>query len=298
MTRLTALQLLDLNNLSKEDSGDDSGDDSEYDNVEIIIRNEDGEVEEEEAEEREEYDESACKKAWLQVPEDLLTPEIEVNSNNAFNVLDKNKIFYGGINKKNPKPFEWYSNPVNQVRQKRLFRHTRIIPNLKDEKSIEIFFQQIITISIVDKIAKYSNKKIKLIDNQVIENAKYRLAREKLTSLEVSSEELYGFIGILILSNETIESLWNEASLHYASFAAVTMSRDRFQLISRNITFDDLDTRNIRKTLKFHKMQEIFEDFKSNLELIIPSNSLCVDEELYAFRGLKYLFIKQISSKI
>jgi hypothetical protein len=203
-------------------------------------------VEEEEAEEREEYDESACKKAWLQVPEDLLTPEIEVNSNNAFNVLDKNKIFYGGINKKNPKPFEWYSNPVNQVRQKRLFRHTRIIPNLKDEKSIEIFFQQIITISIVDKIAKYSNKKIKLIDNQVIENAKYRLAREKLASLEVSSEEIYGFIGILILlgitkkSNESIESLWNEASLHYASFAAITMSGDRFQLISGNITFENL----------------------------------------------------------
>jgi hypothetical protein len=106
MTRLTTLQLLDLNILSKEDSGDDSGDDSEYDNVEIIIRNEDGEVEEEEAEEREESDESACKKAKLQVPEDLLTPEIEVNSNNALNVLDKNKIFYGGINKKNPKFFE------------------------------------------------------------------------------------------------------------------------------------------------------------------------------------------------
>jgi hypothetical protein len=124
MTRLTALQLLDLNILSKEESGDDSGDDSGYDNVEIVIRNEDGEVEQEEAEEREEYDESACKRARLQVPEDLLTPEIEVNSNNASNVLDKNKIFYGGINKKNPKPFEWCSNPVNQERQKRLFRHT------------------------------------------------------------------------------------------------------------------------------------------------------------------------------
>ncbi len=92
-----------------------------------------------------------------------------------------------------PKPFECCSNPVNQERQKRLFRDTRIIPILKDEKSIEIFFKQIITISIFDKIAKYSNKKIKLIHNQVIENANYRLAREKLTSLEVSSEEIYGF---------------------------------------------------------------------------------------------------------
>jgi hypothetical protein len=57
-------------------------------------------VEEEEAEEREEYNESACKRARLQVPKDLLTSEKDVNSNNSSNVLDKNKNLYGGINQK------------------------------------------------------------------------------------------------------------------------------------------------------------------------------------------------------
>ena len=47
MPRLTAAQLLELDILSNEQSGDDSGDDSEFDNVEIDFRNEDGESEEE-----------------------------------------------------------------------------------------------------------------------------------------------------------------------------------------------------------------------------------------------------------
>ena len=115
----------------------------------------------------------------------------------------------------------------------------------------------------VDKIANYTNKKIRLIDNQFLELKN----REKLMSVDVSSDEIYAFIGILLLlgitkkSNESIETLWNVNSLHYASFGAATMSRDRFQLISRYLTFDDLDTRQVRKHFKFHKMQEIFEDF-------------------------------------
>ena len=145
---------------------------------------------------------------------------------------------------------------------------------------------------IVEKIAKYTNKKIQTINTGLIEDEKYRAQKEKLRALVITPLEIYAFTGILILlgitkkSNESIESLWNSSSLHYASFAAATMPRDRFQLISRNIKFDDLESRSIRNKFKFHKMQEIFDDFKNNLELIIPSNLLCVDEELYAFRGV------------
>ena len=140
---------------------------------------------------------------------------------------------------------------------------------------------------IVEKIAKYTNKKIQTINTGLIEDEKYRAQKEKLRALVITPLEIYAFTGILILlgitkkSNESIESLWNSSS-----FAAATMPRDRFQLISRNIKFDDLESRSIRNKFKFHKIQEIFDDFKNNLELIIPSNLLCVDEELYAFRGV------------
>jgi hypothetical protein len=93
---------------------------------------------------------------------------------------------------------------------------------------------------------------------------------------------LFGLTG---KSDISIEEIWSEKSANYAEFAAVTFSRERFQLITRNICFDDLSTRNIRKTSKFHKMEQIFTLFKNNLKLITPSFCLCVDETLYSFRG-------------
>ena len=73
--------------------------------------------------------------------------------------------------------------------------------------------------------------------------------------------------------------------IHYSPFAAAAMSRNRFKLISRYISFDDIDTRVKRANNKFHKMEATFNHFKRNLNLIIPSYYLCDDETLYAFRG-------------
>ncbi len=73
--------------------------------------------------------------------------------------------------------------------------------------------------------------------------------------------------------------------MHYLKEASTAMARNRFQLIISRITFDDVTTREIRKTNKFFKMDEIFNIFKQNIKLIEPSQNLCVDEELYAFRG-------------
>jgi hypothetical protein len=59
---------------------------------------------------------------------------------------------------------------------------------------------------------------------------------------------------------------------------------------------DDIDLRINRKNNKFHKMTEIFELFKQNLRLIVPSKFLCIDETLYPFRG-KCSFRQFIPSK-
>ena len=79
MSRLTAAQLLELDILSNEQSGDDSGDDLEFDNVEIDFRNEDGESEEEGTD------------------EDVVgTGSIKKDFKNK----KENTFLYGGINKK------------------------------------------------------------------------------------------------------------------------------------------------------------------------------------------------------
>jgi hypothetical protein len=72
------------------------------------------------------------------------------------------------------------------------------------------------------------------------------LEKERLNKKEITSENLYAFIGIPILlgitkkSNVSIEKLWSKDSIHFASFAMAGLSRNRFNLIARNITFDDI----------------------------------------------------------
>ena len=113
-------------------------------------------------------------------------------------------------------------------------------------------------------------------------DAEYRSKKIRLQSVEITTEEIYSFIGLLVTkkSDISIEALWNCSSLHYAPFASAAMSRERFQLIIKNIIFDDLDTIKERQSHKFYKMSEIFNDFKDNLTLVIQSFLLCVDEEL------------------
>lgn len=109
-------------------------------------------------------------------------------------------------------------------------------------------------------------------------------------------------LGLLILfglcdkNKLPITSIWNEESIHFTSFAQAALSRDKFQLISRHITFDDIDNRAERRENKFFKMDEIFNLFKRNIKLMNPSSNLCVDEELYPYRG-KCQFRQYIKNK-
>ena len=100
--------------------------------------------------------------------------------------------------------------------------------------------------------------------------------------------------GLTGKSDVSIEELWSERSAQFAPFApfaSVTMSRERFQFISKNICFDDIHTREIRKTHKFHIMLQILTLFKENMKLIHVSDFLCIDETLNAFRG--HYFVRQ-----
>lgn len=61
------------------------------------------------------------------------------------------------------------------------------------------------------------------------------------------------------------------------------MARDRFYVISSNISFDEIETRDRRKLSdpKFYKMRQIFDIWTKNLrEAYIPGYYLCVDETL------------------
>jgi len=167
-----------------------------------------------------------------------------------------------------------------------------IIERLKNEKSITALFKNIISFNMITIIAFYTNKRIANINTKTIKNAEYRTKMEKQKLNEVSVTEIFAYIDLLILfglgnkNDVAIDLLWSDKSLvHFSYYAKATMSRERYQLISRYIAFDDIDTREKRKEKKFHKMEATFGMFKKALNLIIPSYYLCIDETLYAFRG-------------
>ena len=152
-----------------------------------------------------------------------------------------------------------------------------IVDELKNEQSISLLFKNMITVNMVTTLVYYTNK---------------RIANLGLNQNNVSVVEIYAYIGLLILfglgnkNNVDIDLLWSDRCLvHFCLYASVTFSRERFQLISRYLCFDDIDTRVNRKENKFHKMEASFNLFKRNLNHIIPSYFLCIDETLYGFRG-------------
>jgi hypothetical protein len=152
-----------------------------------------------------------------------------------------------------------------------------IVDELKNEQSISLLFKNMTTVNMVTTLVYYTNK---------------RIANLGLNQNNVSVVEIYAYIGLLILfglgnkNNVDIDLLWSDKCLvHFCLYASVTFSRERFQLISRYLCFDDIDTRVNRKENKFHKMEATFNLFKKNLNHVKPSYFLCIDETLYGFRG-------------
>jgi hypothetical protein len=126
-------------------------------------------------------------------------------------------------------------------------------------------------------ITYYTKKRIENRIASKYVNLQYRENLDKIKANNVTEKEIYAYIGLLILFGLTnkndisIELLWPDKSLvHFTPFASAAMSRERYQLISRYICFDDI----------------IFNLFKKNLLLIISSYFLCIDETLYPFRGM------------
>jgi hypothetical protein len=239
MTRLTSAQIISLNILNNEISGDDSCDESEIDNVEShFTASSDDESIDNGVDDGDINDDEMV----FRVPNLIQSNVSNVMSKSntiemiSSNIQSLNKSIHGRVNKNITQPFEWYEYPTKTF-QNDPIQHACVIPSLQDIKSIERFFQMLISVEMVNKIANFTNKKISLINNTGLDNESYRLQRNRLESVKVTTEEIYAFIGLLLLlgitkkSDVSIESLWKADSLNYTPFAVATMSRDRFQLL-------------------------------------------------------------------
>jgi hypothetical protein len=79
--------------------------------------------------------------------------------------------------------------------------------------------------------------------------------------------------------------IWSPDSPDHMDWASATMTREKFQLISAKITFDNVSNRNSRAHDKFYKISDIFRIFVNNCrDGLSPGKDLTVDEEFYGFR--------------
>ena len=125
--------------------------------------------------------------------------------------------------------------------------------------------------------------------------AHHTTSRLPANSQPVTETELLGFIGLLLMFGDIkkndieVAELWDASSIHHSDWATATISRDRFKTLIKFIAFDYVYTRSFRRhaNRKFHKMNEIFDQFRANINSTLdPGSSLCVDESLYSFRAL------------
>ena len=143
--------------------------------------------------------------------------------------------------------------------------------------------------------------------NEEMVNEILDCTNERLNSEEqlITVYELRGFFGLLLLFGVTkkhdieVSEIWNTESVHHLDWASVCMSRKRFLLICRKISFDQLSFRLERsfRDPKIFKMRNVLTIFKKNcVSGLIPGSKLCIDEQLYSFRG-RCSFKQYIASK-
>jgi hypothetical protein len=111
---------------------------------------------------------------------------------------------------------------------------------------------------------------------------------------QTSIIEIRAFIGILILlglvkkADVEIAEIWSYESIHFVEWISVCMPRERFKQLATSLTFYDeaIEKQHINDKKRMFKINEIFKPFQKKLEMCLdPGSRLCVDEQLYAFRG-------------
>ena len=217
----------------------------------------------------------------IQLDDEVIQGEMEIRTStlvrsNTFNVGDTQEI-ENSVDKlffNKSKDFVWHS-------KEQFINHSSFKtfpPSLTHQcgtsESILEFFNLLIDYDMLNSVSEYTN---------------LRMPRNEVPTNEVELRSLIGlllFFGVTKKKHVDINEIWSTDSVHHMDYATATMTRDRFKLLCKKITFDDVNTRIERKNDKLGKIKEFFEKFQFKIKnLLKPGHSLCVDEQLYSYRG-------------
>ena len=190
---------------------------------------------------------------------------------------------------KNIKPYSWDKepNPKSFTPLEKYCGEPCLSDSVKHCEKLSDFFNYFINDKMVQMIIDSTNSKLALfsIDKEFI----YKNYLQPLNSIEIKC--YFGLLilfGVLQKRDVDIYEIWKEDGIHHCNYATASMPRHRFEVISRCISYDEIESREIRKQTdpKFYKMREYFEIWRENLRSsYVPGPDLCVDETM-----LIYLF--------
>lgn len=179
-------------------------------------------------------------------------------------------------------------HPASYRGRNRVSQEKQVLIDSNYPDPLEIF-KELFDESLMRMIAENTNQRLDLemSDDQ---------RQHDCTFEDVTVDEVYGFLGILLLLGTLkkrdieIDEIWSEKenALHRVPQIIATMSRQRFKMLSRYLTFDNLLTRQAEcvNDPKFFKCREMLEHVRQKcLRAYEPSAHLSVDECLYSFRG-------------
>ena len=149
----------------------------------------------------------------------------------------------------------WYKQCFDSSFQSTAYFEPAFTPVTESLNSIDEYFDYFIDEFVLNQILFSTNKRIN-------------------ETKKINLSELKGFIGLLLLFGVTkkhdieIAEIFKVGSVNHMDWATICMSRERFQLISINICFDDVDTRSARfsNNPKLHKINEVFDHFRNKLQ--------------------------------
>lgn len=215
-------------------------------------------------------------------------------SDNEEEILQIDGPFF--IGKDQSTKWRKHCNPRNvRTRSENLITHLpgpkETVKNLRTPLAIwQYFFPENVLQVIVDN----TNKHIQAVQD------KYSRERDAKTTNILELQALIGLLylaGVMKSNHLNAEDLWRVDGTGVEIFR-LTMSLQRFRFLMRHIRFDDLETREARKSLdRLAAIRDIFDIFVEKCKTAFtPFHYVTVDEKLEAFRG-RCIFRQYIPNK-
>jgi hypothetical protein len=180
--------------------------------------------------------------------------------------------------------YEWSSLPAASSRRRQCnivtessgLRNASTLVN-----TIKEMFTLFISPEIVKEICDETNRQLRRLNGKKIE--------------DISEDELYTFIGILLVSGRnrtrklSLDELWTSEEPFSQPFFTAALSRDRFISIYSQIRFDNRETRQERFAVSGDKLEPVKSIFTKLVDACVsnysPSTDVTVDERLASYRG-------------